>query len=191
MKFLKTDIADFLTVDLDPFKDDRGSFARMFCVDEFKKALPAGRRINQINLSKNYSAGTFRGFHAQHPPFSEEKILFCMRGALTDYVIDLRPSSSTFLKLAKVDLNDRNERAVIVPSCCAHAIFTQSDFCEAVYISTAAYEPASEIIINPMDPLISSQMNIDIKHISDKDRNAEFLGSFDNAKSKLIKLGYV
>lgn len=190
MEFVQTKVSGFCEVRLAPFEDERGAFMRMFCVDAYRQMLGPDNEIKQINRSNNLLAGTIRGFHAQKPPDSEDKIVFCLAGSAIDLVIDLRTDSKTFLKLEKIHLDCGKFSAAYVPKGCAHAVFITDDNTELVYLSTSKYQSNSEITINPRDPLVVDQFNADILHISKKDREASYLGSTLEAQQKLSAAGF-
>src|SRR5690349_17533723 len=102
MKFIDTPLNGAYVIELEKKGDDRGFFARFFCVNEFDQAgVP--RNIVQINNSTSAEKGTLRGMHYQLAPKAEDKIVRCIRGGLLDVIVDLRPQSSTFLKHFKVE----------------------------------------------------------------------------------------
>ena len=79
MRFTKTEIDGVVVVDPERHEDDRGFFARTFCVDEFV-AHGLDPAVVQCNISFNLRAGTVRGMHYQAPPVSETKLVRCTRG---------------------------------------------------------------------------------------------------------------
>ena len=82
MHFSETSLPGVTIIDLQRFDDERGSFARSFCVDEMAAAgLPFN--IDQANISVNNRAGTVRGMHIQLAPSPEAKIVRCTRGMLS------------------------------------------------------------------------------------------------------------
>ena len=95
MKFTPTPLAGAYLVDLEKRGDDRGFFARVFCEREFAEVgLPTN--FVQVNNSLSADKGTLRGMHYQLAPHAETKVVRCIRGALWDCMIDLRPDSPTF-----------------------------------------------------------------------------------------------
>ena len=86
----RTAIDDVAVIDLDLRSDDRGFFARTFCVAEFA-AAGLGTAVEQSNLSFNHKAGTVRGMHYQVAPYPEAKLVRCTAGAVVDIIVDMRP----------------------------------------------------------------------------------------------------
>ena len=74
MKFFETFLQGAFIVEPEPFKDDRGFFARVFCKNEFNKIGHTGEFL-QINHSMNEAKGTLRGLHYQLPPYAETNLL--------------------------------------------------------------------------------------------------------------------
>src|SRR5262245_21291420 len=118
MIFRDTAIAGVYTVELEKHADDRGFFARGWCSREFADHnLTAD--IAQLNISFNRRKHTLRGFHYQVAPYQEDKLLRCVRGAIYDVVLDLRPHSSTFMRHIEVVLDAMDHRMLLVPKGCA------------------------------------------------------------------------
>src|SRR5262245_39218799 len=113
-------------VDPEPAVDERGSFTRTFCVDEFV-AHGLEPQIAQCSVSENHRAGTLRGLHLQLAPFEETKVVRCTRGAIFDVVVDLRTASPTLGKWLGLELRARAGRSVYVPTGCAHGFLALED----------------------------------------------------------------
>src|ERR1700755_1979732 len=97
MLFHETPLSGAYIIELEKRGDDRGFFARTFCVNEFEK-VGLITNIVQVNNSLSVDQGTLRGMHYQLASHAETKIVRCIRGALWDCIIDLRPNSQTFGK---------------------------------------------------------------------------------------------
>jgi dTDP-4-dehydrorhamnose 3,5-epimerase len=168
VKFHPTPLQGAYTVELERRGDDRGFFARTFCQDEFKRAglVPD---IVQMNNSLSATKGTLRGLHYQLPPSSEMKLVRCIRGALWDAIVDLRPDSPTFGKSFGAQLDEDNRLMMYVPRGFAHAILTLTDNTEAFYLVSAFYAPDRERGIRWNDPRFQIAWPIEPKDISQKD----------------------
>ena len=97
MKFLPTPLPGSYLVDLTPFGDERGWFARTYYKNEFRE-IGFLKEWVQINHSFSKDVGTLRGMHYQLPPHAEIKLVRCIRGRIYDVIVDLRQGSPTFLK---------------------------------------------------------------------------------------------
>jgi dTDP-4-dehydrorhamnose 3,5-epimerase len=115
--------------------DERGFFARSACVEEFRAHGLRGEFV-QSSISWNARRGTVRGLHFQWPPSQEGKLVRCVRGALHDVLLDLRPGEPTFMAHVAVQLDEENRDAVYVPPGIAHGFQTLSDGTEVLYQMT-------------------------------------------------------
>lgn len=124
-------------------QDERGSFARIFCMEEFEKyGLCAG--LKQISLSNNLRRGTLRGFHTLKPPYEEDKLIACTQGVLFDVLVDVRQGSKTFGKWEGRILSAENGRMLYIPKGYAHGFLTLEDDTQLLYLMTAFYHPEAE-----------------------------------------------
>lgn len=130
-------------IELNKLSDERGFFARAFCSNEFSDQ---GLKTNfvQANLSGNNQKNTVRGLHMQKEPHSEVKLVRCIRGAIFDAFVDLRPNSPTFGKWAGAELTQDNRKMLYIPEGCAHGYQTLCDDTEVMYMVSAFYHAESE-----------------------------------------------
>lgn len=140
MKFSATEIPGVFHIEIAPYVDERGFFARIFCPAEFAQA---GIEFTptQLNLSRNDLKYTLRGMHWQDAPFAESKIVRCMRGIIYDVVADIRPQSPTFRKWIARELSAQRGDALFIPEGCAHGFLTLADDCDVLYHMGRMYEP--------------------------------------------------
>ncbi|MEL7480275.1 MAG: dTDP-4-dehydrorhamnose 3,5-epimerase [Pseudomonadota bacterium] len=169
MKFLKTDLTDAWLIDPDKRGDARGFFARTFCDQEF-----AGHGLEtqfvQQNMSTSAERGTLRGMHMQRAPHTEVKLIRCLRGAIHDIIIDVRPDSATYRQWQGFDLSDENHRQLYVPRGFAHGFITLTDDVEVSYLVSAHYTPEAEAGIRYNDPAFAIDWPFEPSVMSDKDR---------------------
>jgi len=169
MKFHQTTLKDAILIDLERRGDDRGFFARTFCVDEFAaQGLPT--EFVQQNTSYSANKGTLRGMHFQRAPHGEDKLIRCLRGAIVDIIIDLRPDSPTFQKWEAFELNDENKRQLLVPKGFGHGFQTVSDHVEVTYLVSAKYTPSAEGGVRWNDPAFGIKWPLEPTEMSDKDK---------------------
>lgn len=132
MRFEATPLAGAFLVSIEPHTDTRGYFARTWCSREFAThGLPT--QMVQTSISHNAARGTVRGMHLQLPPSQEGKLVTCLRGAIHDVIIDLRPESPTYLRHYGVDLSSETHNALFVPPLMAHGFQTLVDGTEVLY----------------------------------------------------------
>src|ERR1043166_152029 len=121
MIFRETRLAGAFVVELDKKEDDRGFFSRAFCAREFaEQGLKS--QVVQANLSFSHTKGTIRGMHYQVAPATEPKFIRCIRGAIWDVIIDVRPESPTYLEHFAIELSADNRTALYVPDMFAPGI---------------------------------------------------------------------
>jgi dTDP-4-dehydrorhamnose 3,5-epimerase len=170
MKFIETPLTGAYVIDLEKKEDDRGFFARAFCKKEYSEFnLPID--ICQINNSLSKRKGTLRGMHFQITPKSEDKIVRCIKGAIYDIIIDLRPNSSTFCKWYGLELNEENRKTLFVPKGFAHGNISLVDNSELLYFVTEYYSSKHERGIRWDDSFFNIKWPIIPVEISDKDKN--------------------
>ncbi|MEZ5817780.1 MAG: dTDP-4-dehydrorhamnose 3,5-epimerase family protein [Hyphomicrobiaceae bacterium] len=169
MKFLPTPIAGAFVIEQEPRGDERGFFARAFCIEELS-AAGLETTFVQINNAFTGKKGTLRGFHYQLPPAAETKIFRCIRGALYDMIVDLRPDSPTYLRSFGVELTAANRLQLYVPKGCAHGYLTLEEDTEALYMSSAPYSAASERGLRYNDPSFKLSLPIEPVVVSAKDQ---------------------
>jgi dTDP-4-dehydrorhamnose 3,5-epimerase len=156
------------TIELEKRSDERGFFARVFCEREFAEA-GLEHRFVQVNDSYNSRKGTLRGMHYQLRPSSEVKVIRCIRGALFDVIVDLRPDSPTFGKWFGAELSAENGLMMYAPRGCAHGMITLQDNSEALYLSSTPYAANRERGLRWNDPYIGIRWPLEPTEISAKD----------------------
>jgi dTDP-4-dehydrorhamnose 3,5-epimerase len=175
MQFRRTYIAGVFIVEIEGQQDERGFFARTYCAQEFAAqglAVP----VAQCSLSFNHRSGTVRGLHYQVPPAAEGKLVRCTRGAIYDVVVDMRPSSPTYLSWTGVELSADNHRAIYVPEMVAHGFQTLTDGTEIFYQMSEFYAADYARGIRYDDPLLGVKWPLPASVISAKDMSWPLLG---------------
>jgi dTDP-4-dehydrorhamnose 3,5-epimerase len=121
--------------------DERGSFARVWCAREFEQHGLSARLV-QSSISTNARKGTLRGMHYSSPPHAEAKLVRCVRGAVHDVLLDLRPTSRTYLQWVKEVLTSENGLALYVPEGVAHGFQTLEDSSDVLYQMSEFFDAA-------------------------------------------------
>jgi dTDP-4-dehydrorhamnose 3,5-epimerase len=154
VRFVETDLAGAYVVELDEHADERGFFARIWCEEELAAAglVP---ELAQCSLSRNTSAGTLRGLHFQRPPHEEAKLVRCVRGAIFDVIVDLRPGSPTHGAWFGTELEERTGRALYVPPGFAHGFQTLVDDVDVLYMISTPYAPDAASGVRWDDPALA------------------------------------
>nr|WP_128618439.1 dTDP-4-dehydrorhamnose 3,5-epimerase [Mycobacterium lepraemurium] len=151
MMIVEPPVADLKIVQSSPHRDARGAFVRFFCSDELQAVLQH-RQIAQINHSRTSRVGAVRGMHFQYPPHAEMKMIRCLRGRVWDVAVDLRPTSSTFLRWHAEELAQGDARVLVIPEGFAHGFQVLEPDSELLYLHTAFYNPTSEGGLRYDDP---------------------------------------
>ena len=127
--------------------DSRGRFIK-FEPDELLH-----KKLESVAVSINPKAGTIRGIHLQVEPFAEEKIVSCIQGSTFEVIVDIRPNSKTFGKVATFELSQKNAKQVYLPKGVAHGFQTLLPETIVHYFLTSQYSPESSYSIDPFGDL--------------------------------------
>lgn len=170
MKIVEKEFKGVFEITLSPNKDERGFFMRTYDDKIFNEA---GLKFNwvQENHSRTLKKGTIRGLHFQLPPFTETKLVRCIKGKTLDVFVDLRKNSSTFGQWHSIEISEDKFNMVLLPKGFAHGFCTLTDECHLYYKHDNYYNPESYsgILWNDMD----LQINWPCKDvfISEKDKS--------------------
>lgn len=171
MKFHQLELDGVWLIDLEKRGDERGSFARTWCRDEFE-AHGLNTHLSQCSLAYNENISTLRGLHFQKAPHAETKTVFCLRGVIYDVVVDLRPASKTFCKWLSVELDGKKPQVLYIPEGFAHGYQTLTGETEIFYQMSAAYEPEAAAGVRWNDPAFEIQWpETKSRIISEKDQS--------------------
>ena len=177
MLFHPTSLDGVRLVELERVGDDRGYFARTFCVREFS-ANGLQTSFVQHSISRTTRTGSIRGMHFQRSPYEEVKLIRCLKGAIYDVLIDIRPASSTYMRWEAYELTDKNERELYVPAGIAHGFQSLQSDTEVSYLISAYFAPESAAGIRYDDPAFAIAWPLPVADISDRDRSwPEYLGA--------------
>lgn len=181
MEIIKTAIKDVLIIEPRVFKDARGYFFESFSKREFdEKVTPIlGHSINFVQDNESMSRrGVMRGLHFQCPPFTQSKLVRCVRGAVLDVAVDIRKDSPTYGQHVAVELTEENHRQFFVPRGFAHGFAVLSDIAVFQYKCDEFYHPEADGGIS----IVDNSLGIDWK-ISD----AEAILSEKDTKHSMLK----
>lgn len=168
MKFIKTEIEGVVIVEPAVFGDHRGFFMESWS----KRAMEeAGLHYDfvQDNHSSSTVKGTLRGIHFQKGEKAQAKLVRCVRGAVLDVAVDLRPGSPTYKKWVAVELSEENKRQLLIPRGFGHGFVTLTDEVEFLYKADNYYAPEAEGGIRWNDPEIGVQWGVENPILSQKD----------------------
>jgi len=171
MEIIKTSIDGLLIIEPRVFSDPRGYFFESFSKREFEEKVG---RIEFVQDNESCSSyGVVRGLHFQKAPYSQSKLVRCVRGAVLDVAVDLRDGSPTFGKSVSVVLSEDNHRQFFIPKGFAHGFSVLSETAVFQYKCDEFYHPEAEDGINPLSPEydIDWQIPQDRMILSEKDKN--------------------
>jgi dTDP-4-dehydrorhamnose 3,5-epimerase len=168
MFFTPTELVGAFVIDIQRFDDNRGFFARTWAQDEFERHGLVSQVV-QMNLSYNRTRGTLRGMHFRYPPYAETKLVRCVRGAILDVIIDIRPDSPTYKCWISVELTAENRRALYIPEGFAHGFQTLVGDVEVMYQVSQPYMPSAEGGVRYNDPAFGIIWPLQPTEISLKD----------------------
>jgi len=151
MLFRETPLPGVWVIELELLGDERGWFARTFDAQEFEQR-DMNPAVVQCNASFNVRRDTLRGMHYQAEPHGESKLVRCVRGAIFDVAVDLRPDSPTFSRWHGVELSAENHLAYYIPAGLAHGFQTLADGCEVHYQMGHRYVPEAARGVRFDDP---------------------------------------
>lgn len=185
MRIKELEISGVFEITLTPIGDSRGFFMRTYDVELFIKA-GLHREWLQENHSRSETKHIIRGLHCQQEPFSETKLVRCIKGAIFDVAIDLRKDSPTFGKWFGIELTEENKKMLYIPRGFAHGFCTLTETSEVVYKVDNVYTKEYEIGLAWNDPVLNIQWPTSTPILSEKDRKNITLEAFSE-KFKFIK----
>lgn len=177
---IKTDIEGVLIIEPKVFGDARGYFLESFNAKEF--AEKTGLNINFVQDNESMSSyGVMRGLHFQRPPFTQSKLVRCVKGAVLDVAVDIRKGSPTYGQHVAVELTEENHRQFFVPRGFAHGFAVLSETAIFQYKCDNFYAPQADGGINILDESLGIDWRIptDKALLSDKDTKHPILKEFE------------
>ena len=177
----KTDIEGVLIIEPKVFGDARGYFLESFNAKEF--AEKTGLNINFVQDNESMSSyGVMRGLHFQRPPFTQSKLVRCVKGAVLDVAVDIRIGSPTYGQHVAVELTEDNHRQFFVPRGFAHGFAVLSETAVFQYKCDNFYAPQADGGISILDSSFGIDWKIptDKALLSEKDTKHALLKDFDS-----------
>jgi dTDP-4-dehydrorhamnose 3,5-epimerase len=172
VRFEATPLPGAWVIELDLLGDERGWFARTYDEAEF---VARGMEPVGIQCSSSFNANrhTLRGLHFQRPPHGEAKLVRCVRGAIWDVGVDLRPDSPAYCRWHAVELSAENRLAYYLPAGLAHGFQTLTGDCEVQYMMGHAYVPEAAAGVRWDDPAFGIDWPPGERMISERDQALE------------------
>ena len=180
MDVIKTSIDGVVIVEPKLFKDARGYFFESFSQREFEEKV---RKINFVQDNESMSSyGVMRGLHFQCPPFTQSKLVRCVKGKVLDVAVDIRKGSPTYGQHVAIELSEDNHRQFFVPRGFAHGFVVLSETAVFQYKCDNFYAPQADGGISIKDDSLGIDWHIttDKVLLSEKDTLHACLKDFDS-----------
>jgi dTDP-4-dehydrorhamnose 3,5-epimerase len=168
MEIIELNIKGLYEINLSPITDHRGFFMRTYDYAIFKEK-GIDKQWIQENHSGSIKKGTIRGLHFQFYPFTETKMIRCIKGEIFDVAVDLRKDSETFGKWESVILSESNKKAFYIPRGFAHGFCTLTENCEVVYKTDNYYNKSADAGILWCDKALGINWPVNEPILSEKD----------------------
>ncbi len=174
MNVIETEIEGVYIIQPKIFGDNRGFFMESFNKEKFEK-VGLFYDFVQDNHSSSTVKGTLRGIHFQRGDKAQAKLVRCVKGAVLDVAVDLRPDSPTYKRWVSVELSAENKKQLLIPRGFGHGFVTLTDEVEFLYKADNYYAPEAEGGIRWDDPELNINWGIENPILSTKDEHSPFL----------------
>ena len=157
--------------------DSRGSFTEII-----SKRLLLNNQLGffefaQLNFSVSQK-NTFRGIHFSKSVRPQHKLVMCLEGSISDFIVDIRIGSPTYGKVDRFELSSKVRQVIFIPSGCGHGFLSKEDKSVVLYAQSSEYYPSEEFEMSALDESLRlSLMEINNLILSEKDRSAPKLES--------------
>lgn len=180
MKVIPTEIEGVVVIEPRIFEDPRGYFFESFSQADFDSCVREVRFVQDNESMSSY--GVMRGLHFQRPPFTQAKLVRCVRGAVLDVAVDLRKGSPTYGRHVAVELTEENHLQLFIPKGFAHGFAVLSEAAVFQYKCDEFYHPEADGGISILDSSLGIEWRIPVEHavLSEKDTRHPLLKDFDS-----------
>lgn len=180
MEVIATALEGVVIIEPKIFIDSRGYFFESFSQREFDEKVGKIRFVQDNESMSSY--GVMRGLHFQRPPFTQSKLVRCVKGAVLDVAVDIRKGSPTYGKHVAVELTESNHRQLFIPRGFAHGFSVLSETAVFLYKCDEFYHPEADGGISILDGNLGIDWRIpaDKAILSGKDTGHPLLMDFDS-----------
>lgn len=180
MNATQTSIPGVVIIEPRLFKDDRGYFFESFSERDFNTQVREVKFVQDNESMSSY--GVMRGLHFQRPPYTQSKLVRCVKGAVLDVAVDIRKGSPTYGQHVAVELTEENHRQFFVPRGFAHGFAVLSETAIFQYKCDNFYHPEADGGISILDDSLGIDWHIPTDHaiLSEKDTKHPLLKDFDS-----------
>ena len=188
MEVKKTGIEGVVVIEPRIFKDERGYFFESFSQREFnEKVMP----VNFVQDNESMSSyGVMRGLHFQQMPYTQSKLVRCVKGAVLDVAVDIRKGSPTYGQHVAVELTEENHLQFFIPRGFAHGFAVLSETAVFQYKCDNFYAPQADGGIQLRDESLGIDWKIPVAEaiLSEKDLKYPMLKDYDSPFDYTINL---
>lgn len=180
MEIEKTAIEGLLIIKPRVFEDARGYFFESFSQRKFEEKVGKVTFVQDNESMSSY--GVMRGLHFQYPPYTQSKLVRCVRGAVLDVAVDIRKGSPTYGKHVAVELSEQNHLQFFIPHGFAHGFSVLSETAVFQYKCDNFYAPQADGGISILDQSLDIDWRIPVERaiLSEKDTKHSLLKDFDS-----------
>jgi len=152
--------------------DSRGSFTEII-----SKRLLLNHQLGffefaQLNFSISQK-NTFRGIHFSKSAIPQHKLVMCLEGSISDFIVDIRIGSPTYGKVDRFELSSKVRQIIFIPSGCGHGFLSREDKSVVLYAQSSEFSPSEEFEMSALDESLRLNIeDIDNLILSEKDRVA-------------------
>lgn len=180
MEIVKTAIEGLLVIKPRVFEDARGYFFESFSQREFEEKVGKVTFVQDNESMSSY--GVMRGLHFQRPPYTQSKLVRCVKGTVLDVAVDIRKGSPTYGQHVAVELSDQNHLQFFIPHGFAHGFSVLSETAVFQYKCDNFYAPQADDGISILDQSLGIDWRIPVERaiLSEKDTKHLLLKDFDS-----------
>ena len=175
MEVIKTAIQGLLVIKPRVFEDARGYFFESFSQREFDEKVASIRFVQDNESMSSY--GVMRGLHFQRPPYTQSKLVRCVKGAVLDVAVDIRKGSPTYGQHVAIELSEQNRLQFFIPQGFAHGFSVLSETAVFQYKCDNFYTPQADGGISILDQSLGIDWRIPVESaiLSERDTKHELL----------------
>ena len=179
MEVIKTSIEGVVIIEPRIFKDARGYFFESFSQQEFEEKVGKVQFVQDNESMSSY--GVMRGLHFQRPPYTQSKLVRCVKGGVLDIAVDIRKGSPTYGQHVAVELSEHNHRQYFIPQGFAHGFAVLSGTAVFQYKCDNFYHPEADGGISILDESLGLDWRIPTEKaiLSEKDTKHPLLKEFE------------
>lgn len=180
MEVIKTAIEGLLVIKPRVFEDARGYFFESFSQRDFEAQVG---KVNFVQDNESMSSyGVMRGLHFQRPPYTQSKLVRCVKGAVLDVAVDIRKGSPTYGQHVAIELSEENRLQFYIPQGFAHGFSVLTETAVFQYKCDNFYAPQADDGISILDQSLGIDWRIPVEQaiLSEKDTKHQLLKDFDS-----------